>query len=110
MHKKGKKEIKEQKVDKYCASIVATMHLIVPRWDDLVTKETDAENLKQIHFIVATMAHRSSIPRHLHSARTITWATSIRLRRVNMRWKSKKKGYDFHVKAKANSEFSIVLR
>jgi hypothetical protein len=30
MHKKGKKEIKEQKVDKYCASIVATMYLIVP--------------------------------------------------------------------------------
>jgi hypothetical protein len=53
MHQKGKKGIKEQKVDKHCASIVATMNPIVPRWEVLVTKETGAENLKQIHFIVA---------------------------------------------------------
>jgi hypothetical protein len=44
MHKKGKKEIKEQKVDNYCASIVATMHLIVPRWEELVTSNCSAIN------------------------------------------------------------------
>jgi hypothetical protein len=35
--------------------------------------------------------------RHLLSARTITGATSIRLRLVNMRWKAKTKSYNFEV-------------
>jgi hypothetical protein len=44
MHKNGKKGIKEQKGDKHCASIVATMHLIVPRWEELVTSNCSAIN------------------------------------------------------------------
>jgi hypothetical protein len=38
-------------------SIVATMTPIVPRWINLVTKKTGAENLKQIYPIVATMGY-----------------------------------------------------
>jgi hypothetical protein len=33
------------------------MTLIVPRWENLVTKKTGAENLKQICAIVATMGY-----------------------------------------------------
>jgi hypothetical protein len=39
--------------------------------------------------------------RHLLSARTITRATSIKLKLANMRWKAKIKSYNFHVEAKS---------
>jgi hypothetical protein len=39
--------------------------------------------------------------RHLLSARTITRATSIKLKLANMRWKAKTKSYNFHVEAKS---------
>jgi hypothetical protein len=56
---------REKKVDKHCASTVATMTPIVPRWEDLGTKEFSQQSvlfLKHIHSIVARMARRSPIP------------------------------------------------
>jgi hypothetical protein len=37
----------------------------------------------------------------VHLAQIITWATSIWLRRVNMRWRAKKESYNFHFDVKS---------
>jgi hypothetical protein len=37
---------REQKVDKQGASIVATMNLVVPRWENLITKEETQNQFK----------------------------------------------------------------